>query len=242
MKPDSLFGVWPYVAMSLLTVGIVVRYGFARRRIEAIASRELKNNDSLRGSRMLQLSVTLLLFGHAGALFFPKEMLLWDSTPLRLYLLESIAFVIGVIAFVSWAVLAWRHLERPTDSFASEITDTILLALLFVVLISGLLTAVLYRWGSSWAASILAPYVLTLFRGRPVFSFLAELPFLVRLHVFSSFALLAILPFTRLGLAVILIFRRFFNLIGNPVRAAVQITEEWIRKHNLGSRIWPEED
>ena len=70
----------------------------------------------------------------------------------------------------------------------------------------------------------------------------AQMPFLVQLHVFSSFAALAVLPFTRLSPFLVLALHRVLALGGRPVAATFDVIEAWLRKQNLAARIWPEED
>ena len=97
-------------------------------------------------------------------------------------------------------------------------------------------------WGSAWGASILFPYLLTVLRGQPTVSLASQMPFLVQLHVFSAFAGLAVLPFTRLSPFLVLALHRVLALGGRPVAAGFDAMESWLRKQNLAARIWPEED
>src|SRR5262249_14024687 len=91
------------------------------------------------------------------------------------------------------------------------------LALLLTGVVSGLALAALYRWGSSWSAVTLAPYVTSIAGGHPRTEFVGEMPFLVQLHVFTAFAALAVVPFTSPALAPSLIARRPLKLSGRAV-------------------------
>ena len=173
---------------------------------------------------------------------FPRLVLRADNSAAGLLLVEGTFFALAAITLISWASLMWRHLGRAGGSFFSETADTILLALIGVGLISGLLMAIFYRWGSAWGASILFPYLLTVLRGQPTVSLASQMPFLVQLHVFSAFAGLAVLPFTRLSPFLVLVLHRVLALGGRPVAAGFDALEAWLRKQNLAARIWPEED
>jgi len=118
------------------------------------------------------------------------------------------------------------------------------LSLLFTTLLSGSLTAVLLRWGSEWGAATLAPYTLSLLRGRPAVALAIGMPFLVRLHVFSAFATLALFPATDAASALVAALSRggrwistpayrLFDLGRKPVRIAA-------RRLNPAIWIWPE--
>jgi len=119
-------------------------------------------------------------------------------------------------------------------------------SLLFTTLLSGSLTAILFRWGSSWGVITLTPYIMSLLRGRPAVELVAGLPFLVRLHVFSAFATLAALPATRLAPVLIVGLSRGLRLISAPVQvlaySASKIVEVVARRLNPAIWIWPEDD
>ena len=132
-------------------------------------------------------------------MLFPRVILWWNGSTSRLYLLEGAGFIVGSAALACWCALVWRHLGRSNRPLITELADTVFLALLFVGILSGVLTAVLYRWGSTWSAVTLAPYLASLVRAKPAAGLATQMPFLVRLHVFSAFAALAVLPLTRLA-------------------------------------------
>jgi nitrate reductase gamma subunit len=242
MKPNSLFAVWPYVGFALLVGIVVLRYLMVRPRIDVMAFRISEAKAVFAGGRLWRWGLGLLLVGHVIGLLFPRQILLWNSVPIKLYLLEGFFFVVGAMTLIGWASVMWRHLGRSGGSFFSEVADTILLGLICVGLFSGLLMAVMYRWGSSWGAAILSPYMLAVLRGKPTIALATQMPFLVQLHVFSSFAALVVLPFTRLAPFMVLALHRVLALAGRPIAAIFNGLEAWLRKQNLAARIWPEED
>jgi len=86
------------------------------------------------------------------------------------------------------------------------------------------------------------PYTMTLLSGSPETAYPAEMPFLVQLHVCSGFGALAAFPFTRLAPFLVVAFHRVFTLIGRPMATAGKLTEDFLRRHNPGTLIWPKED
>src|SRR5256885_13652392 len=93
----------------------------------------------------------------------------------------------------------WRHLGHSNRSAITELSDTVFLALLLLGILSGVLPAALYRWGSTWGALTLSPYLVSLVRVKPMAGLASQMPFMVRLHVFSLFAAFAVFPLTRLA-------------------------------------------
>jgi nitrate reductase gamma subunit len=72
------------------------------------------------------------------------------------------------------------------------------LLVLLVQVVAGVWTAIFYRWGSSWYAGFAVPYLWSILKLSPDTSLVANLPFMVHLHIVGAFATLALLPFTRL--------------------------------------------
>ncbi|HEY6350835.1 MAG TPA: respiratory nitrate reductase subunit gamma [Candidatus Angelobacter sp.] len=242
MKLNFLFAIFPYVAPGLLVVGTAVRYLLLRKHPEIISAEIKEVKASLAGNRLWQISLVFLVVGHLIALVMPRMLLQWNSSHTRLYLLEGAAFAIGCAALAGWIVVLWRSLSRHGESRLIELSDMALLALLFVGISSGLLMAVLYRWGSTWGAMILTPYLMSVLRGEAAAHFVLQMPFLARLHVFSLFASIAVLPVTRVGTVLVVGLRAIFGLAGRLASGAAGAAEGWFKKHNPAGWLWPEED
>jgi len=161
-------------------------------------------------------------------------------------MLEALGLGFAILALVGWALAMWHHLSRSDGSIASQAADAIFLSLLFTMLFSGALIAVLFRWGSSWGALTLTPYALSLLRGRPAVDLIADMPFLVQLHVFAAFATVALLPATRIAPILAAGFSRAVRVMSTLVRSSIEPfrrpLETLVQRLNLASRIWPEED
>jgi nitrate reductase gamma subunit len=140
----------------------------------------------------------------------------------------------------------WQHLARSDGSIARQAADAAFLSLLFMLLLSGSLIAVLFRWGSSWGVLTLTPYASSLLRGRPAVGLIADMPFLVQLHVFTAFAIVALLPATRIAPILIAGLSRGLRVMSNLLRTSIEpfggAVEKMARRLNPASRIWPEED
>ncbi|MBZ5667817.1 MAG: respiratory nitrate reductase subunit gamma [Acidobacteriia bacterium] len=246
MKTGFLFVLWPYLATAICLAGFGLRRAFARGGVVPDGSGKSEAGGVLYGGGPLRISLLLLLLGHLAGLVFPRGILLWNNDPTRLYTLEGLAFAIGLAALAGWAMTMRRHLGRYAGSLARQVSDGVFLSLLFVAILSGLLTAAIYRWGSSWGALTLTPYGLSLLRGDPAIGLAAEMPFLVQLHVFSSFAALAVLPFTRLAPTLIVGLGRWMTFIFRPI--SVSAERSWkalvpvLKRSDPSAWIWPEED
>ena len=246
MKTGILFGVWPYVAILLFLGGLSLRCWLAGKRVGLLNLEFNRAKELFRGGRVWRLSLLLLLLGHLAGLLFPQQILLWNAVPLRLYGLEACFFAIGAVGLAGCCGLIWRHLGRSKGSVSRQVADSAFLSLLFAAVLSGLLMAVFYRWASSWGVLTLTPYVRSLFSGNPATALAAEMPFVTQIHVFSSLAALAALPFTRLAPLMVLPLRGALELFMKPAtfltQTARRMVESAVVKYNPALRIWPEEE
>ena len=242
MKIDFLFAASPYIAFSLLLVGIGVRYFLDRRQMAAAKKEMAEAWSQFGGGTVWRVSLLMLATAHLLGIVFPRAILWWNGSTNRLYLLEGAGLIVGVSALVCWCALLWKHLGHSSGSLITELSDTVFLALLFVGLLSGVLTAILYRWGSMWSSVTLAPYMASLVRAKPAANLASQMPFLVRLHVFSAFAAVAVFPLTRLAAFVILVLNWALALLGSAVASTTRVLEAWMRKHSPAAWLWPEED
>jgi nitrate reductase gamma subunit len=239
MTSSLLFGALPYTALAVLCLGLLARGLLTPAPAAAAEAAEawaMFGGGKIWGRAFVAVAVLHL----AGAIF-PETVLRWNDVPLRLYLLEGSGFAIGLVALGWWAGAMQRYLRRTGVSAASEIADGALLAVLFVGIGSGLLTAVLYRWGSSWGAATLAPYGASLLHGDPLASFVEQMPRLVQLHVLSAFALMLVFPFTRAASAATFSVRWAAERAAAPFAGASGAAEGWLRRYDPAELIWPDE-
>jgi len=244
LPSEVLFLAFPYAALLILIVGLGVRHAIARRRPDTIASAAAQAWELFRGSRAWRIGLLATTLGHLTALVVPGAVLAWNGVPLRLYLLEASGFLLGVVALVGVVQVMWRHVGRGLVSAPRlpEIADYALLSLVCVAIVSGLVSAVLYRWGSSWAIGTLVPYIRSLARAAPAPALIEQMPFLVRLHVFTWFAMLAVLPFTSAALIVVAAGDRALLAIARPVGALGRAGRRTMARLSPARWLWPEED
>lgn len=241
-----LFLAFPYIALGVLIIGLGVRYALARRRLGDRPDGETSAAWRLYSGGMawrVGLAITAIL--HLAGLVIPRAIVAWNGVPLRLYILEGSGFLLGVLALIGWVQIMRSYLARSAASRRSstgELADGVLVSLLGLAVLSGLVIAVLYRWGSLWATGTLTPYMQSLARGTPATELVAELPFLVRIHTLSWFAMIAVVPFTSLALVVVAAVHRGLLVIGRPFEAAAQAGRRAATRLSPARWLWPEED
>lgn len=245
LPTELLFLVFPYVALAILILGLGIRHALARRRPDDIRPASRAAWQMFRGTPAWQLGLAVTAIAHLACLVVPGAIRAWNGAPLRLYLLEATGFVFGVVLLIGLVQLMLRHIGRSIATAqprVPEIADYALLSVLFVAILSGLAMAVLYRWSSSWGIGTLTPYLWSLARGEPAVGLVEQMPFLVRIHVFSWFAVLAVVPFTSAAMIAVAAGDRVVLLAGRPVTAAANAGRRALGKLSPARWLWPEED
>jgi len=136
--------------------------------------------------------------GHLAAFLVPRGVIAFNAHPLRLLILEISAFAAGLIVFGGLLVLLVRRLSSPRVRMVTSRMDIIMEILLLVQVVLGVVIALNYRWGSTWFAAVLTPYLRSIFALQPDISAVSTLPLLVKLHLVGAYLLLMLVPFTRL--------------------------------------------
>lgn len=192
------FATLPYVAMVLFLVGTIYRYRSNAFTYSSLSSQLLENRQHFWALVPFHYGIITVLAGHIVAFLIPRGILVWNSRPLRLYILEVTALIFGITTLISLiAIIARRMTDRRVNVVTSK-ADWILYAMLFVQVFSGVYVAVFDRWGSSWFAASASPYFWSLLKLNPEISVIAAMPFMVKVHIVNAFLVIAFFPFTRL--------------------------------------------
>lgn len=195
---QMLFIVLPYVALVLFFLVTVHRYRAQQFTYSSLSSQFLENREHFWGLVPFHYGIIAILAAHVLAWLFPAQLLAWNRKPLRLYLLEITGLALALFAVAGLVLAVVRRLRMPRVRAVTTAVDWILYALLLVQVASGVLVAVVHPWGSSWFAGAAAPYLWSIASLRPNISYVAGLPWLVKLHIANAFLLIGFFPFTRL--------------------------------------------
>jgi nitrate reductase gamma subunit len=193
-----LFGIFPYIALTLAVVDTAYRMVYRPFSVSAQSSQLLEQKRLFYGSIAMHWGLVLVLLGHLLALLIPKGLLLWNAVPLRLYLLEITGLGLGLWALVGTWVLLTRRLSVARVRAASTSMDYVVLVVIFVSVLSGVLTALFYPYGSYRFPAVMTPYLWSILTLQPRPELIADLPFWTQLHVFNFWVFLAVFPFSRL--------------------------------------------
>lgn len=225
-----LFVVLPYVALAVFLVGSIYRYRKSGFQVSSLSSQFLEGKQLFWGSQPFHWGLFFLFFGHLIAFLIPSAVVAWNGSPLRLLVLESTAFAFGLSALMGLILLVRRRITNPRVKIVTSKMDVVVYIVLFTQIISGLAVAYFNRWGSSWFAAFLTPYLRSIFVFSPEIDGIASVnSFWLKLHVVSAFSIIGIIPFTR-----------FVHFLVYPVdylwRSYQQVIWNWNRRDIRTSR------
>lgn len=193
-----LFAVLPYVALVLFLAGTIWRYRAQKFTYSSLSSQFLENQHHFWALVPFHYGIIAITVGHLVGFLIPREVLLWNSRPLRLWILEASALAFGLLTLIGLLGIIVR---RANDSKLRRVTsaaDWIVYALLLVSVFTGVYTAVFHPWGSSWFATTLSPYLWSLVKLRPDAALVAGLPWSIKLHIVNAWLVIGFFPFSRL--------------------------------------------
>lgn len=193
-----LFVVLPYVALFTFFLLTIHRYRTHRFSYSSLSSQLLENQDHFWALVPFHYGILVVLGGHVVAFLIPRQILLWNSHPLRLYILELTALVFGLMTLIGFLAGIVRRLTFPKLRVVTSRMDWVLFSLLLVQFGSGVYIAVFHGWGSSWFAASAAPYLWSLVKLNPDSSYIVAMPLAFKLHLVNAWVLIGLVPFTRL--------------------------------------------
>ena len=194
-----LFIALPYVAVIVFLVGTIRRYVTKGFGISSLSSQFLEGSSSFWGTVPFHIGILGLFLGHLFIFLFPDAALLWNSHPVRLIIHEGIAFTFGLMVLVALAGLVVRRWLNPRLRVVTSRMDVVIELLLLAQFVLGCWTALGYRWGSSWFASDLSPYLWSIVTFNPQIEAVVALPLVIKLHIIGAFTIVLLIPFTRLA-------------------------------------------
>ncbi len=193
----TLIGL-PYVALVVFLVGTIFRYKMTKFSYSSLSSQFLEGRQLFWGTMPFHWGILFLFLGHLVAFLVPRGLLAFNSHPVRLLIIEVSALMFGLIVLVGLIILFVRRTANPRLRVVTTRMDIIVFVLLIVEVILGLSIALGYRWGSSWFASVLTPYLRSVMVLQPEIGAVASMPWVVKLHIILSYLIFMLIPFTRL--------------------------------------------
>lgn len=225
---EFLYGIYPYIALTVLAVGSIARYERDPFTWKSSSSQMLRRKQLVWGSILFHVGVLVIFFGHLVGLLTPIGFFdaLGISHSAKQILAIAAGGVAGVMALVGGLMLLHRRWFDPRIRATSSFADTAILAMLMAQLILGLGTIFLslqHLDGGemvkfmSWAQAIFT------FDGAAA-SYIEDVNILFKLHLFLGLTIFLVFPFTRL-----------VHMLSVPLRYLTRPGYQVVRSRRKGS-------
>jgi nitrate reductase gamma subunit len=196
-----LFGLYPYIALTVLLIGSLMRYDRDQYTWKADSSQLLRSKGMRVGSNLFHIGIILLFFGHLVGLLTPEPVYhLFMSAGTKQIMAMVAGGIFGTLCFVGLTILIRRRLFDPRIRATSKPSDIAVLLILYVQLILGLITipySAQHLDGSSMVA--LANWAQHIVTFRPgAAAFILNEAWVFKVHLFLGLTIFLLFPFTRL--------------------------------------------
>lgn len=199
---NFVFGVYPYIAITVMILGSIIRYERDPFTWKSSSSQLLRRRQFVIGSVLFHVGVLVILGGHFVGLLTPVVVFdaLGISHSAKQVLAMTAGGIAGIMAMVGGGILLHRRLVDPRVRANSTIADTGILILLMAQLTLGLLTIVVSMQHldgeemvklMSWAQGIV-------YFGSDPAAHLEGVHWLFKMHIFLGLTIFLLFPFTRL--------------------------------------------
>lgn len=194
----------PYAALAVFLIGTIYRYKASKFSYSSLSSQFLEGRTLFWGSMMFHWGLLFLFAGHLLALTVPRSVIAFNNHPLRLFILEISALTFAVVALVGLILLFARRVLNARLRVVTTRMDIFIELLLITEILTGIVVALSYRWGSTWFAAVLTPYLWSVATFKPDISAVVALPWLIRLHIILAYLIVLLIPFTRVAHLLVL--------------------------------------
>ncbi len=197
-----IFGVMPYVALTVLLVGSIARYERDPFTWKSSSSQLLRRKQLIWGSVLFHVGIITVFFGHLIGLFTPLWLIDALGVPhgFKQWMAVIIGGVAGVAALIGASMLLHRRLFDPRIRVHSSFMDILILALIWLQLFVGLgtITLTLEHMDGiemvrfmTWSQSVV---MLKLNAWAQV----VDVHWLYKFHILLGLIIVMLFPFTRL--------------------------------------------
>lgn len=198
---QALFGVYPYIALSIFAIGSLVRFDTDQYGWRSKSSQLLRRKQLIVGSVLFHAGILGILLGHGVGLLTPVALFefLGISHGFKQMMAIVVGGICGTACFIGLAMLLHRRLFDSRIRKTSSFSDIAVLLILFAQLSLGMLTIPLSLGHLDGAMMVkFMNYVQGIVTLRPQPSLIADVPLIFKLHMFLGFTIFLVFPFTRL--------------------------------------------
>jgi len=197
-----LYGVYPYVALSIFFLGSLARFDLDQYSWRSGSSQLLRRRQLVVGSNLFHIGILVIFLGHFVGLLTPIEIFhaLGVSNSFKQVLAIVAGGIAGVLCFVGLTMLLHRRLADPRIRKTSSFWDIAILVLLWIQLTLGLTTipvSLQHLDGTEMVRFMDWAHGIVTFQ-LDASSLMLGAPLLFKVHIFLGLTIFLVAPFTRL--------------------------------------------
>lgn len=194
--------VFPYIALTILVVGLLYRFTFGQSKWTA-PSTELFEKKWLRiGSPLFHWGIVFAFVGHIMGVVLPIEFYEAIGVTDEMYHVGGIVGggLAGLAVVAGLVILIIRRLAVPRVKAHAGFGDYFALAAVLLVSVVGVYMTIVYNTTvvAYEYRTTIGPWFRSLFVFQPKYELMADVPLIFQLHVITAFLLFACIPFTKL--------------------------------------------
>lgn len=200
---NLLFGVYPYVCLSVFVIGSWLRFDREQYGWTSASSQLLSTGSMRWASNLFHVGVLAIFGGHFIGLLTPHAVFLAVMPDITHQYLAIIAGgIFGALALVGGVMLWVRRMYNPRISATSRGSDKFILTWLMITLIIGLITIPVSighaGHGDPRVVTAMAEWIQSIIYLYPNPAYLEGVDTVFKLHVFFGMSVFLFFPFTRL--------------------------------------------
>jgi len=231
-----VFGIYPYIALTVLVLGSIIRYDREPYTWRSGSSQLLRRRLLVWGSVLFHVGVLVIFFGHLIGLLTP--IWIFDTLGISHGFKQLMAVVIGgvsgIMAFIGASMLVYRRLFDARVRSTSTFSDTLVIILLWIQLVLGLFTILVslqHLDGGEMVKFMMWAQGIFTFNPAAA-SYVADASPVFKLHIGLGLTIFLIFPFTRLvhmlSAPVRYIWRRGYQIVRRrePASAVARLPAE----------------
>lgn len=196
-----LWGIFPYIVLTIFIGGHIYRYqkdqfGWTTKSSEFLEKKQLKI-----GSLLFHWGLLFVFGGHVLGLIIPVGFYNAFGISEHMYHLVAISFGVpaGIAAFIGIFLLSYRRISVQRIKATSSPSDWVSLFFVLLAIATGLIATAFNvdAQGFDYRTTI-APWLRGLFIFHVQPELMETVPIWFKIHIYCTFALYVVWPFTRL--------------------------------------------
>lgn len=209
---NLLFTYLPHIAFAVFWFGLITRFVFANKSIQARSTQILARDGVQKGNNLFHYGIIIVFFGHF-TLFLPEEvyhLVITTETKRMIALIFGTLF--GTVSFVGMLILLNRRLTNHRVRYTSSFHDYFIIILLVAEALLGLLSVANTASGTVAEYSSLGKWALKIITFQPdAGAVIAGHSVLYKIHITIGLIIFMIFPYTKLMHILVYPFAYFFR-------------------------------